>query len=153
MIFSNKKGYTLIEMLIVVTIIGILSSIAIPHYLSYRDKARMVTVYTTLRQIRLVEELYWTKHESYFPDPLIMESGKIYRLGDSDDVVTIPRGQTYTLTPTHDIETGALGYIVIVETNLDRDQNRSGDIYRFSHEVLPNGATNETPFPLAPIVI
>ena len=35
----NKKGFTLIEIMVVIAIIGILASIAIPNFLSYRAKS------------------------------------------------------------------------------------------------------------------
>jgi prepilin-type N-terminal cleavage/methylation domain-containing protein len=36
---NNAEGFTLIELMIVIAIIGILAAIAIPNFISYRDKA------------------------------------------------------------------------------------------------------------------
>jgi general secretion pathway protein G len=66
---QNPKGLTLIEVMIVVVIIGILSSMAIPTYFSSREKAKIAA---TVAEIKLLEKMirvYNIDHEKY-PDTL-----------------------------------------------------------------------------------
>lgn len=45
-IYSHKAGFSLIELMIVVTIIGILTAIALPSYQTYTQRARFAEVIT-----------------------------------------------------------------------------------------------------------
>jgi type IV pilus assembly protein PilA len=62
---SNRKGFTLIELLIVVVIIGILAAIAIPKFAATKDKAKLASVKTDLRNLLTAEEAYFSDYATY----------------------------------------------------------------------------------------
>ena len=61
----NRKGFTLIELLIVVVIIGILAAIAIPKFAATKDKAKLASVKTDLRNLMTAQEAYFSDYATY----------------------------------------------------------------------------------------
>ena len=61
----NRKGFTLIELLIVVVIIGILAAIAIPKFAATKDKAKLASVKTDLRNSMTAQEAYFSDFATY----------------------------------------------------------------------------------------
>lgn len=53
---KNRKGFTLVEIMIVVAIIGILAAIAIPNFLLSRKKSHMNACIANLKQIQGAKE-------------------------------------------------------------------------------------------------
>jgi type IV pilus assembly protein PilA len=64
-IMNRKGGFTLIELMIVVAIIGILAAIAIPNFLRFQLKAKSSEGKTNLAAIRTAEESYYAEFNNY----------------------------------------------------------------------------------------
>jgi type IV pilus assembly protein PilA len=62
---KSKKGFTLIELMIVVAIIGILAAIAIPNFVRFQLKAKSTEGKVNLAGIRTAEEAYFSEFGSY----------------------------------------------------------------------------------------
>ena len=67
--FSDNSGFTLIELMIVIAIIGTLAGIAIPNYIGYRNRAIMVRC---ISEIKLIEKglILYNIQNYAFPDSL-----------------------------------------------------------------------------------
>ncbi len=65
MLRTKRSGFTLIELLIVVVIIGILAGIAIPKFAATKDKAKLASIRSDLRNIMTAQEAYWADHTTF----------------------------------------------------------------------------------------
>jgi prepilin-type N-terminal cleavage/methylation domain-containing protein len=92
----NRRGFTLIELLIVVVIIGILAAIAIPKFAATKDKAKLASVKTDVRNTETAEEAYFSDFSTY---------GNFASLQAASNF-TLSTGNTGTVTPS------ASGYTV-----------------------------------------
>ena len=62
---KNEKGFTLIELMIVIAIIGILAAIAIPQFNSYRARGFNAGANTDIRNMLVAQQGYNVDHGFY----------------------------------------------------------------------------------------
>lgn len=66
-LLKRQGGFTLIELMIVVAIIGILAAIAIPNFLRFQLRSKTGEARTNLAGIRTAEESYFAEYGQYVP--------------------------------------------------------------------------------------
>ena len=64
-LLSNSSGFTLIELMVVVAIIGILAAIAVPNFNTFQAKARQAEAKTGLAAIFTAEATFATENNTY----------------------------------------------------------------------------------------
>ena len=62
---SFGKGFTLIELMIVIAIIGILAAIAIPNFVKFQCRSKQTEARSSLKAIYTAEEAYRAEYDSY----------------------------------------------------------------------------------------
>ena len=109
-LLSAKKGFTLVEIMIVVTIMGILAAVVVPYYVRAREEAKANACICNLKEIEGAKERWaismdvdrwavpdWTE---LVPDFLKSEphcpAGGAYTVGDSDAIPTCDIGTNDT---------------------------------------------------------
>lgn len=102
-----NAGFTLIELLIVVVIIGILATIAIPKFAATKDKAKMASVRSDVRNVMTAQEAYWADFGTY-ATLAQLQSATNYTFSGGNNASINPSVSGYTATVSNPTITGGL---------------------------------------------
>jgi type IV pilus assembly protein PilA len=96
----DERGFTLIELMIVIAIIGILAAIAIPQFSAYRQRSYNSAAQADLRNAATAQEAYYVDFSGYVDDPMNNLVGSTYGLYMSANVNLTGSGDSnnYTMT-------------------------------------------------------
>ena len=124
---KREKGFTLIELMIAVIIIGVLAALAIPKYMRATNRAKQSEAQKILKQIYTMQRAYKQEFDTYCCDGSSASAGGSFAtLG-----VVIMANARYTYA----ITSNATSFTATATTNLDDDPvidtwtiNEMGDI-------------------------
>lgn len=91
---TKQAGFTLVELLIVVIILGILAAVVIPQFNSAANESKEAAIASNLATVRQAVEMYKVQHDDAFP-PAATGAAFVDQLVESTDIDGDTTGSTY----------------------------------------------------------
>jgi type IV pilus assembly protein PilE len=107
---NTQRGFTLIEVMIVIAIIGILSAIALPAYTDYILRGKLTEAHSQMLTLRTSAEQYFQDNRTYIGFPCSAPSARYFTYACSNLT-----GTTYTVTATGVAAEGTNGFVFTLD--------------------------------------
>ena len=141
-----RKGFTLVELAVVIVIIGVLAAFGVPKFLNSVERSKAAEAFAYLSAIRDAEERFLAQQGVYSSDPTKLDIGlqpPKYFTVPSTISITSGSGTTlpaWTLTLTRDISSSSKGAYTVTFTQSGFDTTNS--TITANPEINPMGTTS-----------
>ena len=129
----RHAGFTLIELMVVIAILGIMSATAIPLYHTYQQRAYGSEAAVMVKRILDGQIMYFLEHDKFFPEPgrtIFVSKNDSPNEPEIEEIkdalkITIPVGHFLDFTITHGIDVD--GNFCLVDIRADFALFKDGD--------------------------
>ena|SRR5688572_3593773 len=70
---NRRRGFTFVELLVVMLLLGALSSMAVPRFREYKTRAFIAAMQSDLGNLKIAQEEHWAEHLKYATDTTSLE--------------------------------------------------------------------------------
>ena len=113
MVKMNQKGFTLIELMIVIAIIGILAAIAIPQFSAYRQRAGDSATQADIKNAVTAQEVFFTDNDSYAGNTAALIPFGFLAESDGVTLTITPGTNSYTIAGSSSKGTPGRTYTIV----------------------------------------
>lgn len=126
---SRSRGFTLVELAVVIIIIGILAAFAVPRFLDSVERSKAGEAFNYLSAVRSAQERYQVRQGTYADDisklDIQMQEPKYFTVGTPAAGSTSSLEDSWTLTMTRSGASGGYGAYTVVFTDQGYDATNS----------------------------
>jgi prepilin-type N-terminal cleavage/methylation domain-containing protein len=125
----GRKGFTLVELAVVIIIIGILAAFAVPRFLDSVERSKAGEAFNYLSAVRSAQERYQVRQGTYASDiadlDIQMPAPKYFAVGTPAAGGSSSLEDSWTLTLTRSGASGGYGAYTVVFTDQGYDSSNS----------------------------
>ncbi len=118
---GTRKGFTLVELAVVIVIIGVLAAFGVPRFLKSVERSKASEAFQYLSAVRAAQERYLAKEGIYATSvddlDITQSTPKYFTLGTITAAQTTDGEPTWTMTLTRDSTTSSYGAYEVIFTN------------------------------------